>query len=67
MFGIRAGGGRALEPGMLIRGVIQHHVQQHADAAFLGLCHQAIKVRQRSVLGIDILIVRNVVTEIDLR
>ena len=39
----------------------------HADVALVGLGHQAVEVRQRAVLRIDVLVVGDVVAEIDLR
>ena len=55
------------EPGMLIRRVIHHEIHDDANAALLRFLLHAIKIGQRSVHGIDILVIGNVVAEINLR
>ena len=62
-----AGARRFQEPGVLVGGVVEHHVEQHTDVAFAGLRQQAVKVRQRAVLRIHVLVVGDVIAEIDLR
>ena len=51
---------------MLVRGVVHHHIHQHPDVTLACLRHQPVKVRQRAVLRIDILVVRDVVAEVHL-
>ena len=64
---IVARGARLDEPLVLIRGVVHHHVHDHADVAFVCLGNQAVEVGQRAVLRIDVAVVRDVVAEVDLR
>jgi hypothetical protein len=52
---------------MLIGCVIHHKVENDVDVPLLRLTRQEIKVGQRSVHGIDIFVIGNVVAEIDLR
>jgi len=47
--------------------MVQHHIEYHADIPFTRLGDQSIEVRQCAVLGIDGLIVGDVITEVDLR
>src|SRR5256885_7621688 len=37
---------RFQEPGVLVGGVIEHHVEQHTDVTFTGLREQVVEVRQ---------------------
>ena len=52
---------------MLIGGVVQNHIQDNPDTALLGLFEQTIKIRERSVLRIDGVVIGDVVSEIHLR
>jgi hypothetical protein len=62
-----AGGGAGLgsactlEPGMLIGGVVDHELGDDAELSALGFQHEAAKVRHRAEIGIDVVIVRNVI------
>jgi len=49
------------EPGMLRRGVVEHQVDDHADAALVGLVEQAPQVVVGAVLGVDGVIVGDVI------
>ncbi len=49
---------------MLVRGVVHHHVHDDADLPLFGFGHQPVEIRHGAVLGIDRLVVGNVVTEI---
>ena len=51
---------------MLIGAVIHHEVQDDANAALPGLRGKRIKIGDRPVHGIDILVVGYVVTEVHL-
>ena len=48
---------RLQEPGVLVGGVVEHHVEQYTDVTFAGLRNQVVEVRQRAVLRIDVLVV----------
>ena len=52
---------------MLVRSVIDYIVHDDADVLLLALSRHAVEVGERSVHGIDILVVRDVVSEIHLR
>jgi len=56
-----------MKPGVLRRGVVKHHVQNHPDAAGMGVRHQRVELLQRAIGWINGGIVRHVVTVIDLR
>src|SRR6185312_14465706 len=51
---------------MLVRGMVQHHVQNDADVMFAATRDEAIEVCQRTVLRVDSFIVGDVVAEVDL-
>jgi hypothetical protein len=44
---------RVCEPFVLIRGVIQHEIENDANVAFLRFTHQVIEVLHRSIHRID--------------
>ena len=48
---------RLLEPGMLVRGVVDHQIDQHADAALFRGVGEFDKVADRAVTRIDAVIV----------
>ena len=52
------------EPGMLVGSVVHHHVHDDADLPFFGFGYQAVEIRHGAVLGIDRLVVGDVVAEI---
>src|SRR3984957_6465056 len=54
------------EPGMLVRGVVHYHIHEDPDLPLFGLSHQPVEIRHGAVLGIYRLVVRDVVSEIDL-
>src|SRR5690606_37410415 len=58
---------RRAEPGMLIRGVVYHQVDQHANAALVGAVGELDKIAKRAEAGIDVVVVGNVVTVVPLR
>jgi hypothetical protein len=53
-----------LEPGMLIRGVIDHYVDQHTDSALLGAMGELDKIAEGAIGRIDRIIVGDVVAVI---
>ena len=55
------GASRALEPGMLVRGVIDHQLGDHPQASALGFCDEAAKILHRAEIGIDAAVVGDVV------
>ena len=62
--GARAG--RFHEPGMAVGGVVEHHVEEHPDVVCSRLLEQAVEVRERPVLRVDVLVVGDVIAEVDL-
>ena len=52
---------RLLEPGMLVRGVVDDEVDEHADAALLGAVGELDEVAERAVARIDAVVVGDVV------
>ena len=58
---------RLLEPGMLIRGVIQHHFDDHPDTTLVGSFQKCLEVVQRAVTGMDRSVIRDVVPVIPQR
>ena len=52
---------------MLIRRVVHHHIHDHADVALTSLRYEPVKVRHRAILRVDVFVIRDVVTEINLR
>ncbi len=57
----RSAPARALEPGMLVRGVIDDELGDHPQLSTLRLLHEAAKVLHGAEIGIDVAVVRNVV------
>ena len=55
------------EPAVLIRGMVQHQIQNDPDPALPCLGNQVVHVLQRSEDGIDVLIVRDVISIVILR
>ena len=52
---------------MLVRAVVHDKVKDDFDVAFFCLGHQPIEVCQGAILGIDVAIVGDVISEIHLR
>ena len=52
---------RPLEPGVLVGGVVQHELADHAQAASVGLGEERAHVSQRPVVGVDRRVVGDVV------
>ena len=44
---------RFLKPGMLIGGVVQHHFDDHANAALMGSLEKGFEIVERAVAGMD--------------
>ena len=63
---IVAGTGCFDEPLVLVRGMVQDHVQQHSDVTLLAFGDKAIHIAHRAVLWIHRFVVRYVIPEIDL-
>jgi hypothetical protein len=56
------GGARArLEPGVLVGGVVDDQLGDHAQAAPVRLAHEGAEVAQRAVVGVDVVVVGDVV------
>ena len=62
--GRRAGSARLTEPGVLVRGVVRHPVDEYADASAMRGRDEAIGVRQGPEEGIDVAVVAHVVAEV---
>ena len=58
---------RGLEPRVLGRGVVEHHVHHDADAAPVGGGDQLLEVRHGAVSRIDGAVVRHVIAVVHLR
>src|SRR5882724_12041765 len=52
---------RLLKPRVLIRGVVQHHFDDHPDAALVGSFQKYFEVVQRAVTGMDGAVIGDVV------
>src|SRR5258708_29468644 len=52
---------RALKPGMLVRGVIQHHLGDYANSAAMRLLQKGLKIAQPAGVSVDLLVVRDIV------
>ena len=57
---------RVLEPGVLVRGVIHHEIDEHADAALLGPVRELDEIAERAVAGIDVVIIGDVIAVVAL-
>jgi len=55
---------RSLERRVLARNVVEHHVDEHLDAAMVCLGDQALEILVRPVLTIDAVVIRHVVAVI---
>ena len=53
---------RLLEPRMLIGGVVQHHFDDHPDAALVGSFQKCFEVVQRAVTGMNRSVIGDVVS-----
>ena len=51
---------------MLIRGVVHDHIHDDADVSFLRFGDKLVEVREITVLGVDIFVVGDVVTKVNL-
>ena len=49
---------------MFVRGVVQHEVQEHPDAALVGLVEQGAEVFEGAEYGVYARIVRDIVTQV---
>ena len=58
---------RFLEPGMFVRGVVDHQIDQHADAALLGAVGELDEIAQRAVARVDGIIIGYIVSLVALR
>ncbi len=52
---------------MLVGGVVDDKIENDSYVALFSFGDQAVEIRERSVHGIDVFVIRNVVAEIDLR
>ncbi len=52
---------------MLVRGVVHHHIHHDADIALLRFGDELVKIGESALLRIDIFVVGDVVSEVDLR
>ncbi len=53
---------RALEPGMLVGGVVQYHLGEDANAAAVRLFQEVLEIPERAVGGMDVSVIGDVVT-----
>jgi hypothetical protein len=60
----RAGPARLLEPGVLVGGVVHHHVGDHPDAAGVGRLEEVVEVAEGAVVGQDREVVADVVAAV---
>ncbi len=58
---------RFLEPAVLVRGVVEHQVEDYADAAPVGFIQQALKVLHGAKAGIDGVVVGHIVAKVGVR
>ena len=56
-----------LEPRVAIRGVIRDKIHDNSHAPFLRLGDQAVEILHRSIFRVDFVIIRDVVTDVELR
>ena len=63
----RRGSPCRLKPGVLIGGVIDHQLRDHAQAAQMGLLHEPAEVIERAVVRMHVPVIGNVVAIIALR
>ena len=56
-----------LEPGVLVRGVVDHQLGDHLEAAVVGLAHELAEVAQGAVVRVHAPVVGDVVTVVLLR
>ena len=63
---LRIGAARAAfdEPGMLIRAVIGHEVEQQLQSPRMGRCQQRVEIRQRPETRVDIAIIGDVISKV---
>ena len=52
---------RVLEPGVLVRGVVHHEIDEHAHAALLRRLGELDEIAERAVTRVDAVVVRNVI------
>src|ERR1035441_2520510 len=52
------------EPGMMVRGVIRHEIEDHSKTAEMNLCQQAVEILHRSKDRIDAAIIQHIVAKI---
>ncbi len=62
--GVVAAAAALHEPGVLVRGVVGHQVEDDAQAAAVGLGQQAVEVGQRAEQGVDVAVVGHIVAEV---
>ena len=65
--GVRSAFAAFLKPAVLVRGVVDHKVDDHPHAQCMRLCQQGVKVRQRAELWVDGLIIADVIAHIQPR
>ena len=51
---------------MLVRGVVHHHIHEDANVSLLGFGYESVKISESAILWVDVLVVGDVVTKIDL-
>ena len=55
------------EPGVRIRRVVRHEVQQDRNVTFTGLRDKAVNVLESAELRVDAVVIRNVITPVVVR
>src|SRR5579872_2581102 len=61
------GAARALEPGMLIRGVVDHQLDEDAEALGMRGMDEAAYIRHRAVIGMNRAVIADVIAVIETR
>ncbi len=60
--GARLGPARPLEPGVLVRGMVQDQLDDHPDSPGVGLPQEFAEVAQGPVIGVEAQVVGDIVT-----
>lgn len=67
MIGVTSREARLLKPAVLVGSMVQNQVEDDMDAAFVGFSEQAVKILQVPEFGIDGVVIRNIIAEVDIR
>jgi len=67
MVRIAAGHARLLEPAVLVRGMIEHQVEDDMDVTLMRLSEQPVEVLQITKFRVDRVVIRNVISKVSIR